>query len=80
MALALANDEHFENALRRRLHDLCDQANDTGREWPLSLTIGTAWSDPDAPRPLAELIDGADRHLYDQRRGRAPRCAARGNT
>ena len=63
--------------LRRRLRDLCDQANNTGRRWPLSLTVGSAWYEPAAPRSLAKLIDGADRHLYLQRRERPERSVHR---
>jgi diguanylate cyclase (GGDEF)-like protein len=77
VAIAAAGDADLEGCLHRRLQDLCEQANDTGRQWPLSLTVGSVWYDPRIPQPLSELIDSADRLLHEQRRKRrTPRVVA----
>jgi diguanylate cyclase (GGDEF)-like protein len=75
VVIAVASDEDLECSLHHRLQDLCEQANDTGRQWPLSLTVGSAWYDPRLPQPLSELIDSADRLLCEQRRERRPHGA-----
>ena len=67
---AAADDDELHSVIRDRLQGHCDAANDSRREWPLSLTVGSSWYNPRWLRPIGDLIDSADRHLCDQRRGR----------
>jgi diguanylate cyclase (GGDEF)-like protein/PAS domain S-box-containing protein len=59
------------DALRGRLRALADrEANRHGRPYRLSMSIGAAFTAPATPRSLAELLEGADEAMYQQKRAR----------
>jgi diguanylate cyclase (GGDEF)-like protein len=54
------------DTLVTRVEDALGRANETpGRPFALSLSVGVALYDPERPRTLDELIDEADRHMYE---------------
>jgi diguanylate cyclase (GGDEF)-like protein len=58
--------------IRRRLSSSMQEVNAQGSLSPLSLSIGIARFDPQAPVSLSELLTTADRNMYQQKRARHP--------
>ena len=71
--LILAVDASMENAdvLTSRIHSALERSNQQG-DWPyqLSLSLGIAHYDPEAPCTTSELITQADSRMYQQKQGR----------
>jgi diguanylate cyclase (GGDEF)-like protein/PAS domain S-box-containing protein len=54
-----------------RLQDKVDKHNnETGRRYKISISMGTAYYDPDNPCSLDELMSRADKLMYDQKRSK----------
>ncbi len=54
-----------------RLQDKVDKHNnETGRRYTISISMGTAYYDPDNPYSLDELMSRADKLMYDQKRSK----------
>jgi diguanylate cyclase (GGDEF)-like protein len=66
-------------AVLARLQDAIDLYNDReGQLFPLSISVGMAMWDPDAPTSLHDLEQTADRAMYEHKRlGRSPEALAR---
>lgn len=57
--------------LRARIRAYADrEASRHERPYRLSVSVGAAFTDPLAPRSLAELLEGADDAMYEQKRAR----------
>ena len=55
-----------------RLQDQVDkQNNERGRRYKISISVGTAYYDPDNPYSLDELMSHADKLMYDQKRSKS---------
>jgi diguanylate cyclase (GGDEF)-like protein/PAS domain S-box-containing protein len=62
--------EDLDN-LRTRIRALADEfVVLNNRPYRLSLSVGAAVSDPQAPKPLADLLELADASMYEQKRAR----------
>jgi len=61
--------EH-EQTILRRLHESVRAAGKDELRCPLSVSVGAAWFDPQNPIDLGELMDQADRAMYEQKRKR----------
>jgi diguanylate cyclase (GGDEF)-like protein len=58
-------------ALLARLRARIEEHNDRpGRRYRVSMSVGTSYFDPDAPRSLDDLMAEADAMMYDQKRRR----------
>ena len=53
-----------------RLQESIKKSNTGESRYELSLSIGVAWFDPQRPVPLGELMEQADRAMYEQKRNR----------
>ncbi|PKL08685.1 MAG: hypothetical protein CVV51_07665 [Spirochaetae bacterium HGW-Spirochaetae-7] len=59
--------------LLSRIRDSTDALNlGSGKPWRLEFSFGTALSDPERPESLDELVDRADRLMYEDKRERNP--------
>jgi diguanylate cyclase (GGDEF)-like protein/PAS domain S-box-containing protein len=59
------------DTLVRRIQDALGKANEApDREFVLSLSVGVAMFDPHQPQTLGELIDEADRRMYEAKHDR----------
>jgi diguanylate cyclase (GGDEF)-like protein/PAS domain S-box-containing protein len=57
--------------LRQRIRSLADAVvTQNRRPFRLSMSVGAAFSEPDAPRTLADLLERADAAMYEQKRAR----------
>jgi len=57
--------------LRQRLRELADQETARHeRDFRLSMSLGAAFTDPDHPRSLSDLLKAADAAMYQQKRAR----------
>lgn len=75
-ALAIGGTEADERVTRTRLRDALAAVNaEADRSYRLSFSVGTAWSAPGPERPLAEMLEEADRSMYKAKRrtARLPR-------
>ncbi len=55
-----------------RLQDQVDKHNnERGRRYKISISMGTAYFDPDNPYSLDELMSRADKLMYDQKRSKS---------
>lgn len=66
----LASDvtpEHHHSVLNR-LHRAIRKVAKQDTRYELSVSVGAAWFDPQNPTPLGELMEQADRAMYDQKR------------
>jgi diguanylate cyclase (GGDEF)-like protein/PAS domain S-box-containing protein len=55
-----------------RLQDQVDKHNNKrGRRYKISISVGTAYYDPDNPCSLDELMSHADKLMYDQKRSKS---------
>jgi diguanylate cyclase (GGDEF)-like protein/PAS domain S-box-containing protein len=71
VVFALDFDLNGLSALRRRVKDALDELNASQvRPFRLSISIGAAFFTPDAPETIDELLDRADREMYEQKRAR----------
>ncbi len=69
-------DRGTERVARERLDERVRQKNsERGRSFQLSLSIGSAYFDPDEPCSLDELLDQADASMYEQKRVRREELA-----
>jgi len=59
-----------------RLQDHVDKHNNKrGRRYKISISMGTAYFDPDNPHSLDELMSHADKLMYDQKRSKSQKQA-----
>jgi diguanylate cyclase (GGDEF)-like protein len=61
--------EH-EHRILKRLHESVRTAGKDELRYELSVSVGTAWFDPQNPMALGELMEQADRSMYEQKRKR----------
>lgn len=55
-----------------RLQDQVDKHNnERGRRYKISISMGTAYYDPDNPCSLDQLMSRADKLMYDQKRSKS---------
>jgi two-component system cell cycle response regulator len=72
-ALAIGGTQADERVTRTRLGEALAVINaEADRSYRLSFSVGTAWSAPGPGRPLAEMLEEADRSMYRAKR-RLPR-------
>lgn len=56
-----------------RLQDKVDKHNnERDRRYKISISMGTAYYDPENPCSLDELMSRADKLMYDQKRSKNP--------
>ncbi len=68
---ALDFDEHGLSALRQRVREAIAELNLTGgRPFHLSISVGAAFLRAESPETVDELLDRADREMYEQKRAR----------
>jgi diguanylate cyclase (GGDEF)-like protein len=69
--LAIDTTNETRETLINRLHNTLDDCNKTeGRNYQLSLSIGTAHYNPETPSTLDELMAQADTLMYEEKRGK----------
>jgi diguanylate cyclase (GGDEF)-like protein len=71
----LATDlpERYQQTIFARLQKALNRVGKDEPRYELSLSCGTAWFDPQAPLSLGELMEQADRAMYDRKHSnRAP--------
>jgi two-component system cell cycle response regulator len=77
-AVLLTGPEGAAGALTRRIRDAVDRTNARGdRPYRISLSLGAAVVGPDGELDLDRLLEEADRRMYEEKRARSPRGAAR---
>ena len=69
-ALAIEASGQSESAIRERLTEFLNSASREESDYQLSVSLGAARFDPWNPASLRELIAGADRIMYEQKRRR----------
>jgi diguanylate cyclase (GGDEF)-like protein len=69
--LALEASSQDEGAILHRLENALKKASADEHRYELSLSIGVARFDPKQAVPLGDLMEQADRAMYDQKRKRA---------
>jgi diguanylate cyclase (GGDEF)-like protein len=74
--LALEAATQHEGALLRRLKKSLKKANTNESPYDLSLSIGVTRFDPQHPIALGDLMEQADRAMYEQKRARSRVCVA----
>jgi diguanylate cyclase (GGDEF)-like protein len=74
--LALEASTQHEGALLRRLKKSLKKANSNESRYDLSLSIGVARFDPQRPIALGDLMEQADRNMYEQKRAHSRVCIA----
>lgn len=71
VVLALENAELPHEQWTTRLQEHLEEHNaHPNRQFPLSLSFGVAYYDPEFPCPLDELMHRADSLMYEQKRGK----------
>jgi diguanylate cyclase (GGDEF)-like protein len=73
--LALQASGQNEAAILRRLEKCLKKSNTHESRYALSLSVGLARFDPQHPVSLGELMEQADRDMYDQKRNRTRLCS-----
>ncbi len=61
--------EH-EKAILKRLHESLAAAGGEESRCQISVSVGAGWFDPRTPTPLGELMEQADRAMYEEKRKR----------
>jgi diguanylate cyclase (GGDEF)-like protein len=81
VVLAVETAENAEAVLVERLQEgVRRHSRTSGRPYQLSLSVGVACFDPQAPASLGDLLSGADSRMYEQkRRKREARQAGAGD-
>jgi two-component system, cell cycle response regulator len=69
--LAMDLSTEHRHTILSRLHRSLRKAGKDELRYELSLSIGTARFDPHNPAALGELMDQADRSMYDEKRSRS---------
>lgn len=68
-ALAIDTTDETGEVLMKRLHDVLEACNNLEeRKYTLSLSVGTARYDPEAPSSLDELMARADMLMYEEKK------------
>ncbi|HUO51198.1 MAG TPA: diguanylate cyclase [Gemmatimonadaceae bacterium] len=71
VVLAMENAGADAEIWTQRLQDNLRQRNARAdRDYPLSLSVGIVWYDPDAPRALDDLLERADSLMYQEKRAK----------
>jgi diguanylate cyclase (GGDEF)-like protein len=64
----LTDDKQQTDSPITRLEAMADIHNmQSGRPFKVSMSVGTALFDPDNPRPIEDLIEEADKSMYEQK-------------
>jgi GGDEF domain-containing protein len=64
--------------VRKRLMAAIDELNQSRKEpFQLSVSVGESIYDPQAPSTLEDLMESADRAMYEEKRARGQRTASR---
>jgi diguanylate cyclase (GGDEF)-like protein/PAS domain S-box-containing protein len=67
--LAIDSSADHEDVLRNRLYEHVARHNGmAGRQYILSMSLGMAFFDPEAPVPMDALMAAADARMYEQKR------------
>ena len=70
--LMMATTGISSEIIMTRLQDQVDKHNNKrGRRYKISISVGTAYYDPDDPCSLDKLMSHADKLMYDQKRGKS---------
>jgi diguanylate cyclase (GGDEF)-like protein len=77
-ALALETSGEDEGIILHRLKESIKKSNADESRYDLSLSVGVALFDPERPISLGELMEKADRDMYQQKRNR-PKLRANSN-
>lgn len=72
--LALETSSQHEAIILRRLEDSLKKSNTNEIRYELSLSVGVARFDPKHPASLGELMEHADKDMYEQKRKRPGHC------
>ena len=71
VVFALDFEQSGLEVLRRRVHQATADLNRSGdRRFQLSMSVGAAFFEPETPEGIDELLDRADREMYEQKRAR----------
>ncbi len=69
--LAVEGSQEYSDIIKKRLQDQLDAHNArAGRNFSLSISVGTAYYDPEHPSSLDELMSNADSLMYEQKRNK----------
>jgi diguanylate cyclase (GGDEF)-like protein len=75
VVLAVETSSQHEEVILRRLRKCLKKSNSHESRYELSLSVGVARFDPQHAASLGELMEQADRDMYEQKRNR-PRASA----
>jgi len=70
--LAMDLPPHHQQTVLARLQKILNKASRDETRYELGLSVGAAWFDPQQPVSLGELMEQADRAMYERKRKRVP--------
>ncbi len=63
-----STDDHSDTPVRRLQERLASHNSRTSKKYQLSMSLGTAYFDPESPCSIDELLIQADNRMYDQKK------------
>lgn len=69
-AVLMTGDGTAAAEVLRRVTENVERTNAAGAPFRLAMSVGTATSSPEAPRPLDDLLEEADARMYEHKRSR----------